>query len=44
VRVGIEHPRPAELRLAGMWLAAAGTRAELALTSSPPPGGANFRP
>jgi type I restriction enzyme M protein len=44
VRVGIEHPRPAELRLAGIWLAAAGTRAELALTSSPspPPGGANF--
>jgi type I restriction enzyme M protein len=42
VRVGIEHRHPAELRLAGMWLAAAGTRAELALTSSPPPGGANF--
>ena len=41
VRVGIEYPRPAELRLAGMWLAAAGTRAELALTSSPPPGGAD---
>jgi type I restriction enzyme M protein len=42
VRVGIEHPHPAELRLGGMWVAAAGTRAELALTSSPPPGGADF--
>jgi type I restriction enzyme M protein len=42
VRVGIEHPHPAELRMAGMWLAAAGTRAQLALTSSPPPGGADF--
>ena len=42
VRVGIEHPHPAELRLAGMWLAAAGAHAELAMTSSPPPGGATF--
>ena len=42
VRVVIEHPHPAELRLAGMWLAAAGAHAELAMTSSPPPGGATF--
>jgi type I restriction enzyme M protein len=42
VRVGIEHPRRAELRLAGMWLATTGTRAELALTSSPPPDGADI--
>ena len=42
VRVVIEHPHPAELRLAGMWLAAAGARAELAMTPSPPPGGATF--
>ena len=42
VRVNIEHPHPAELRLAGMSLAAAGTRAELAMTPSPPPGGATF--
>lgn len=42
VRTVIEHPHPAELRLAGLWLAAAGTRAELAMTSSPPPGGAAF--
>jgi len=42
VQVRIEHPHPADLRLAGMWLAAAGTHAELAMTSSPPPGGATF--
>jgi type I restriction enzyme M protein len=42
VRVHAEHPRPAELRLAAMWLAAAGARAELAVTPSPPPGGARF--
>ena len=42
VRIVIEHPDPAELRLAGMWLAAAGARAELATTPSPPPGGATF--
>jgi len=42
VRVTIEHPYPADLRLAGMWLAAAGARAELAMASSPPPGGATF--
>ena len=42
VRVNIEHPHPAELRLAGMSLVAAGTRAELAMTPSPPPGGATF--
>lgn len=42
VRVGIEHPHPAALRLAGMELASIGARAELALTPSPPPGGATF--
>jgi type I restriction enzyme M protein len=42
VRVGIEHPYSAELRLAGIRLAAAGTRAELAMTPSPPSGGATF--
>ena len=42
VRVGIEHPHPADLRLAGMWLAAAGAHAELAMTPSPPSGGATF--
>jgi type I restriction enzyme M protein len=42
VRVDIEHPYPAALRLAGMELVSAGARAELALTSSPPPGGATF--
>ena len=42
VRVNIEHPYPAELRLAGMWLAAAGAHAELAMTPSPPPGGATI--
>ena len=36
VRVCAEHDNPAELRLAGMWLAAAGARAELAMTASPP--------
>lgn len=42
VRVVIEHPHPAELRVAGMWVAAAGVRAELAMDASPPPGGATF--
>ena len=42
VRVVIEHPHPAELRVAGMWLAAAGARAELAMDASPPSGGATF--
>lgn len=42
VRVIIENPHPAELRVAGMWLAAAGARAELAMDASPPPGGATF--
>lgn len=42
LRVVIEHPHPAELRVAGMWLAAAGARAELAMDASPPPGGATF--
>jgi type I restriction enzyme M protein len=36
VQVSAENPRAAELRLAGMWLAAAGAHAELAVTSSPP--------
>ena len=40
--VTIEHPHPADLRLAGMSLAAAGAHAELATTPSPPPGGATF--
>jgi type I restriction enzyme M protein len=42
VRVVLENPHPAELRVAGMWLAAAGARAELAMDASPPPGGATF--
>ena len=42
VRIVIEHPDPAELRVAGMWLAAAGARAELVTEASPPPGGATF--
>lgn len=42
VRVCIQHPYPAALRLAGMSLAAIGTPAELGMTSSPPPGGATF--
>lgn len=42
LRVVIENPHPAELRVAGMWLAAAGVRAELAMYASPPPGGATF--
>ena len=41
-RVNIEYPHPADLRLAGMSLAAAGARAELAISPSPPPGGATF--
>ena len=36
VQVCAENPRSAELRLAGMSLAAAGARAELAVSSSPP--------
>jgi type I restriction enzyme M protein len=42
VQVHAEYPHPAELRVAGMWLAAAGAPAQLAVTSSPPPGGATF--
>jgi type I restriction enzyme M protein len=42
VRAVIESPYPADLRVAGMRLAAVGARAELAMTSSPPPGGASF--
>ena len=42
VRVVIEHPHRDRLRLAGMWLAAVGVRAELAMTPSPPAGGATF--
>ncbi|MEV0611526.1 hypothetical protein AB0I61_34815 [Polymorphospora rubra] len=42
VRVHAEHPHPADLRLAGMWLAATGAPAELAVTASPPQGGATF--
>jgi type I restriction enzyme M protein len=42
VRVVIENPHPAELRLAGMGLAAVGARAELAVDASPPPSGATF--
>jgi type I restriction enzyme M protein len=42
VGVRAECPRPDELRLAGIWLAASGTPAELVLTHSPPPGGATF--
>ncbi|WP_346533858.1 N-6 DNA methylase [Micromonospora sp. DPT] len=42
VRVRAEHPDTAELRLAGMWLAASGTPAELAVNPAPPPGGATF--
>ncbi|MFI7284849.1 N-6 DNA methylase [Micromonospora chersina] len=42
VRVHAEHPRPAELRLAGMWLSAVGAPAELAVEPSPPPDGATF--
>jgi type I restriction enzyme M protein len=42
VRVGIEHPYPAALRVAGMEVASTGARAELALTSSPPPSGTTF--
>ncbi|WP_147315533.1 N-6 DNA methylase [Asanoa ferruginea] len=42
VRIRVEHPDTAELRLAGMWLAASGTLAELAVTAAPPPGGATF--
>ena len=42
LRVIIENPHPAELRVAGMWLAAAGARTELAMDASPPPGGATF--
>lgn len=41
VRVDIASPHPAELRLAGMWVATAGARAELSMTSAPPPGKAN---
>jgi type I restriction enzyme M protein len=42
VRAYAEHSHPAELRLAGMQLAAAGVPTELAVTPSPPPGGATF--
>lgn len=42
VLVRAEHPDKAELRLAGMWLTASGTPAELAVTPAPPPGGATF--
>ncbi|MGV9212779.1 N-6 DNA methylase [Micromonospora sp. RB23] len=41
VQVYAEHPHPADLRLAGMSLAATGATPELAVTSSPPSGGAN---
>ena len=36
VQVSAENPHAAELRLAGMWLAAAGAHAQLAVTSSLP--------
>lgn len=44
VLVRAEHPDTAELRLAGMWLTASGTPAELTVTPAPvpPPGGATF--
>lgn len=42
VRVRVENPRPAELRLAGMGLLAAGAAAELALAPSSVPAGATF--
>ncbi|MFC0100067.1 N-6 DNA methylase, partial [Micromonospora marina] len=42
VRVRAEHPDAAELRLAGMWLVASGTPAELAVTPAPTPVGATF--
>jgi type I restriction enzyme M protein len=42
VRVEIGNPRPAELRLAGMWVTSADARAELTMTSSSPPGRANY--
>jgi type I restriction enzyme M protein len=42
VRVDIGNPHPAELRLAGMWVTSADARAELTITSSSPPGRANY--
>lgn len=42
LQVYAEHPHPAELRLAGMSLAATGATPELAVAPSPPPGGAKF--
>ena len=42
VRVDIGNPHPAELRLAGMWVTSADARAELTITSTPPPGRANY--
>lgn len=42
VRVRAEHPDSAELRLAGMWLAASGAPAEFAVTTAPTPIGATL--
>ncbi|MFG3642526.1 N-6 DNA methylase [Micromonospora sp. NPDC047762] len=42
VLVRAEHPDAGELRLAGMWLMASGTPAELAVTPAPTPAGATF--
>jgi type I restriction enzyme M protein len=42
VRVDIGNPHPAELRLAGMWVTSVDARAELTITSSSPPGKANY--
>lgn len=42
VQVHIEHPHPSFLRMAGMWLAATDSPAELNTMSSPPAGGATY--
>ena len=42
MQVSIEHPHPAALRMAGMWLAATGSPADLSTMFSPPSGGATW--